>query len=350
MNDTQPPVRRQGVGLCLSGGGYRAMLFHTGALVRLNELGWLPRINRVSSVSAGSIAAGTLACAWSRLRFTDGVAENLTDEFVEPIRRLAGRTLDVSAVILGVLLPWTTAGTRIAAAFAEHLFGDTKLADLDAHGPEFVFNATNLQDGNLWWFFRQPGPAGDIRLATAVAASAAFPPFLAPVVLPNPLRPGSRISLGDAGIFDNLGLDSVEGRSDTVLVSDAGGRMTPSPKVHRDWLTLLIRTLDIGDAQVRSLRAGSLLRSYEQRDFAGTYWGSYSDISNFDLPDALPAPVAATTKLADTKTRMAKLPSTLQEQLINWGYAVCDAGMRKYVDTTTTVPAAFPYQNAGVGP
>jgi hypothetical protein len=28
------------VGLCLSGGGYRAMIYHVGALVRLNELGF----------------------------------------------------------------------------------------------------------------------------------------------------------------------------------------------------------------------------------------------------------------------------------------------------------------------
>jgi hypothetical protein len=36
---------RDGVGLCLSGGGYRAMLFHVGALWRLNELGWLRRLS-----------------------------------------------------------------------------------------------------------------------------------------------------------------------------------------------------------------------------------------------------------------------------------------------------------------
>src|SRR5262245_56890424 len=41
--------------LCLSGGGYRAMLFHLGVLFRLNEAGYLPRLDRVSSVSGGSI-------------------------------------------------------------------------------------------------------------------------------------------------------------------------------------------------------------------------------------------------------------------------------------------------------
>ena len=39
----------QGVALCLSGGGYRAMVFHLGALWRLNELGSRGRYGRVSA-------------------------------------------------------------------------------------------------------------------------------------------------------------------------------------------------------------------------------------------------------------------------------------------------------------
>ena len=44
-----PP--KKGVALCLSGGGYRAMLFHVGSIWRLNEAGLLPRIKRISRVS-----------------------------------------------------------------------------------------------------------------------------------------------------------------------------------------------------------------------------------------------------------------------------------------------------------
>src|SRR5437763_16953031 len=80
-------AKRDGVGLALSGGGYRAMLFHAGALWRLNELGWLPKLTTVSSVSGGSIAAGVLAHAWQRLYFgDDGVAENFGKEVVQPLR------------------------------------------------------------------------------------------------------------------------------------------------------------------------------------------------------------------------------------------------------------------------
>ena len=55
----------QGIALCLSGGGYRAMLFHLGVLWRLNEAAMLPKLARVSSVSGGSITAGVLAMNWS---------------------------------------------------------------------------------------------------------------------------------------------------------------------------------------------------------------------------------------------------------------------------------------------
>ena len=46
------------IALCLSGGGYRAMIYHVGVLMRLNELGLLPRLREIASVSGGSITAG----------------------------------------------------------------------------------------------------------------------------------------------------------------------------------------------------------------------------------------------------------------------------------------------------
>src|SRR5215467_6566845 len=59
----------QGTALCLSGGGYRAMVFHLGALWRLNELGMLRGLARVSSVSGGSITAALLGSRWRELDF-----------------------------------------------------------------------------------------------------------------------------------------------------------------------------------------------------------------------------------------------------------------------------------------
>lgn len=78
-----PRVPDKGIAICLSGGGYRAMLFHVGAFWRLQELGFLncklsaPRaadlgpLARVSSVSGGSITSAQLALKWSACRTDD---------------------------------------------------------------------------------------------------------------------------------------------------------------------------------------------------------------------------------------------------------------------------------------
>ena len=39
---------KHGTALCLSGGGYRAMLFHLGALWRLNDFGYLKKLGQAS--------------------------------------------------------------------------------------------------------------------------------------------------------------------------------------------------------------------------------------------------------------------------------------------------------------
>lgn len=327
------------------------MLFHTGALWRLNELGWLSKISTFSSVSGGSIAAGVLAHAWSDLKFENGAANNFYDEVVAPVRNLARTRLDIPVTLRAMAIPGRSAGEELARVYAKHLFGDCCLKDLDPAGPQFVFTATNLQDGALWWFFRQDGPHGNIPLATAVAASSAFPPMLSPVLLHDPLsdETSRKIVLSDAGVYDNLGLDPVEGQCETVLVSDAGKRMKVTPKVKRDWARQLLRVLDVIDNQVRELRRGALLKSYVEKKFAGAYWGSYVDLGNFELEDALPAPVDSTHELAETPTRLTKMPEVLQERLINWGYAACDAGMRRWVEPDATAPAGFPFPKSGVG-
>src|SRR5215472_7589906 len=79
------------VGLSLSGGGFRATLFHLGAIRRLNEFGILPRLTTVSSVSGGSILNGFLA---SNIPVARGV---VPDEFAamvsQPVRNFCARDI-----------------------------------------------------------------------------------------------------------------------------------------------------------------------------------------------------------------------------------------------------------------
>src|ERR1043166_9728534 len=92
---SRPP--EDGIALCLSGGGYRAMLFHAGVLWHLNEAKLLPRIKRISSVSGGSITSGVLALNWPRLEAAGFTTEAFAAEIVAPIRNLGLQTIDVSS-------------------------------------------------------------------------------------------------------------------------------------------------------------------------------------------------------------------------------------------------------------
>src|SRR5215813_9621902 len=99
--DPQQPT--DGIALCMSGGGYRAMLYHLGTLWRLNELGYLKKLNRISSVSGGSITNGVLALNWNKLNFdATGFAQQFDSQVTQPIRRMASESVDVSSVLEGI--------------------------------------------------------------------------------------------------------------------------------------------------------------------------------------------------------------------------------------------------------
>jgi NTE family protein len=51
-----------------------------------------------------------------------------------------------------------------------------------------------------------------------------------------------------------------------------------------------------------------------------------------------------TTGLAQTATRLEAMDAALQQHLIDWGYAICDAAMRKHVlPSDTPAPSQSPY-------
>ena len=357
-----------GVALCLSGGGYRAMLFHLGALWRLNELGFLGRLDRVSSVSGGSITAGALGLGWPRLGFDEGdVAREFLPAVVEPVRSLAGRTIDIPAVLLGALLPGMI-GDRLAGSYARHLFGDATLQDLPDR-PRFVFNATNLQSGVLWRFskpFMADYRVGTIErptvsLALAVAASSAFPPFLSPVRPRLELdayasgrgaltdaRYRRRPMLTDGGVYDNLGLETAWKEYETVLVSDGGGQYQPQPDVRANWLHQTRRVIGTIDSQVRALRKRQVIGGLAVGAREGAYWSIWSEIADFHLADALDVPDEHTKQLAHLPTRLRKLDRTVQERLVNWGYAICDTAIRRHVEPGTPRPSGLPYEATGI--
>ena len=375
----------KGIGICLSGGGYRAMLFHLGSLLRLLEIQYLGgagikeefgALRRISSVSGGSITSGALGQSWEKINFGQtGARGRFFDNVIGPVRNLSNHTIDVPAVLLG-LLPFTSASKQIASSYRKYLFKRRNLSGFPDE-PRFVINATNLQSGALWRFMKPytrdwkvgeiPRKRKEFEIAVAVGASSAFPPILSPCRLrltnsdykPDTGGPGddnlqrqpftTKPVLSDGGVYDNLGLETVWKRYKTVLVSDAGGAMQPQGKVASNWACQSFRVLNVIDNQVRSLRKRQLISSYIDGTRSGAYWGIRTDIKNYGLQDALHCPYKQTLVLANTPTRLKAMDPTLQEQLINWGYAVCDAAIRAHVDSSITAPSSFPYPEVGVG-
>lgn len=361
----------QGIALALSGGGFRAALFHLGSLWRLNELGCLPQLDRVSSISGGSITAGLLGARWPSLTFQQNRAVDFDEKIVKPLRSFCARTVDVAAIGEGALSPFTTAAEVLERAYDDHLYGGATLQVLPDR-PRFVLNATHCGTG-VSFRFSKPY-AGDYRIglirdpafkiATAVAASSAFPPVLSPVVIKtNPaafertegadlydqVRLRERLVLTDGGVYDNLGLETVWSRYTTVLVSDAGAPFSVKERTGEGWIDQTTRAMDIATNQAIALRKRALIFDLQQPGRGGAYWGIKTPVAKYELPDALPCPPEVTRELAGMRTRLNSFSEAEQCRLVNWGYAISDAALRKHFVPTAPRPAGWPYPQCALG-
>ena len=353
------------LGIALSGGGYRATLFGLGSLWRLNDTGLLGRLDRVTSVSGGSILAGVLAHRWSALAFEGGRASNFVQLVADPVRAFCSRGIDIEAGVLGLLTPFKTAGDFLAERYREDLFGDTTLKDLPVAGdnPHFIFYATNMQTGRSFRF-RQDMIADymlgisrstQVDLAAAVAASSAFPPLFSPVVLqtdPDSWSEGRplpaleslrrRIVLADGGIYDNMGLESLVDNVDLVLVSDAGAPFEIEESPWEDNLLQLGRVRDILIDQTRALRKRWLITDFEAKRKHGAYWGIGTRMAAYGAAPSMTADSPTSQALEDIPTRLNAFKPAQQGHLINWGYALCDVSLRERAHLTAPQPTAWP--------
>jgi NTE family protein len=356
----------EGTGLALSGGGYRAMLFHVGAVWRLNELGRMRDLTRISSVSGGSLFAGRLAVSWKNLSFdAKGVAANYVHEVADPVMDLATKHIDVPAT-LSRLNPFSGPARHAAEAYKKHLVGKASLQDLSDHGPRFVFNATHLATGTSWRFskpymgsyrvglVRNP----DVPVAIAMAASAAFPPVLSPLRLeldPDEVEKTkgadlhgnrklrTRAVLSDGGVYDNLGLETVWSRYETVLASDAGGPMSIASGGFRIPGSQVKRALDVATDQARKLRRLGLIADITRPDRGGALWMTSTDIRDYPARSPFAVEPSWPGHLAQIRTRLNPFSETLRKRLVNWGYLTADVAIRSFVDTHASEPTSLPF-------
>jgi predicted acylesterase/phospholipase RssA len=271
------------IGLALSGGGFRATLYHLGLVRFLRDAGILDQVTHITSVSGGSIMAAHLALNWDQYT---GSAK----EFDQAAARLIAFTrLDIRNRILRrfpltLFLRWPRRllgySNRqlkrtglLENQYETLLYGEKSLFELPER-PELHILATNLSEGCLCsfnrdglWTMKQKAGRSDIDrirvgLATvsmAVAASSAFPGFFPPLELTGRevgARGGEfgKQTYTDGGVFDNLGVRMfrwltplLEGANalDGVLVSDVGKQIEVQSPQRGGVIRAALRSSDI---------------------------------------------------------------------------------------------------------
>lgn len=270
----EPPPPQRDVGLALSGGGSRAIAFHLGCLRALRDRGALERVRVLSGVSGGAIAAATYA--YGQESFVDFDAR-LEELLRRGLQREIMRRAALSPRALNSLVAWAVSGTAglgaramarvrgrstsgspvrrwasptdaLEATLTKQLFGEETLEGPRRDEIDIILNACDLRTGSAVRFgSRESGIwrahlgrfIDPIPIATAVAASAAYPLLLPSIdreftfMGRDGERRRERIVLSDGGLFDNLGTSCLEpGRSrehsynvfevDYIVACDAG--------------------------------------------------------------------------------------------------------------------------------
>ena len=302
------------VGLALSGGGFRASLFHIGVLARLAELDMLRHVEVLSCVSGGSIIGALYYLRLRKLleeRPDDKIergdyvtlVESMEEEFrkivsTNPRMRVFGRIFGLRRRTerMGELLDLELYGPVEGLKKGERpLLRNLKInpKGTSMFSPKYdnwrrrnkvpilIINATTLNTGHNWQFTatfmgespntidtevdgnerlrrmyyenEAPPPHNDIPLGRAVAASAAVPGLFRPIRLQN-LYPERNISLADGGVHDNQGVGGLLEQDCTVLlVSDASGQMVSEPQPSSGEMSVLMRSNNTLMARVREL-------------------------------------------------------------------------------------------------
>jgi predicted acylesterase/phospholipase RssA len=273
------------IGLCFSGGGFRASFYCLGILRYLAEAGLLPHLTCISAVSGGSIAAAAVGDRWQTFQQAGGDHQAFQTHIDGPFRttitkkNLRRRWMLAS---LAAIIPRTGGrGGALARTLAHNIYTHKQLVELP-HQPEIILTATDLSKGHAFraaagylgsWNYGYIEPTPDsIRLAQAVAASAAFPPSLTIINLSTrqlrfpKSQPPEKLSLVDGGVYDNLGLEWIQGwqpdslrpksanKPTFTIVANASGILEDRDKKFSPWSAVL-RELAIQYQQVLSLRA-----------------------------------------------------------------------------------------------
>lgn len=378
-NAAGPPSVPGDLCLCLAGSGYRAALFQAGALCRMNELGLLARANAIHGVAGGSLVLGVLARHWPDLETDahDRIIE-LEHYVIDPIRRFVRKRWSLQPGVSTRLRPrnWSrlwngqfTETDRLVEHLDRRLFNQTKLVDLAEHGVSFRWQATNLRTGGKWEF--TPGWVGEqalgfrwpeeISLAETVAASMIEPADMPPLLLrskPEDFDGGAiddrsrrlraRTLLVDGAIHDPLAIEAAIGRYQTIIVCD-GGSVVSADLDYKDWVgSRILRTLAIQQFRNVDFRRRGFVEAIRHGRVQGTYVALAGHHADYGLPDSRGYSLPVAEQIWEMTGGMTPPSRDESEVLINHGYTIADAAIRRLLPHRVSVqaPLRLPHPDA----
>ncbi|HEX6702855.1 MAG TPA: patatin-like phospholipase family protein [Gaiellaceae bacterium] len=270
------PAAQERLGLCLSGGGFRASFYALGALRYLAEADQLERVDVVSAVSGGSIAAAALADKWTRFVAAGGSDEAFLREIDAPFRNRVTSTNLRNSWIRRSAIPFSGGrGRALGRTLEKFLYDADRVVELPSH-PQVIFTSTDLVIGRAFriardfmgsWDYKYADVPDSLGLGLAVASSAAFPMSLTVVSLPTAglglTGAPDPLPLHDGGVYDNLGLEWFQGWASGrpakalnpgfKIVANASGLLSKTRQKYGAARSLL-RDLSVQYAQTLNLR------------------------------------------------------------------------------------------------
>jgi NTE family protein len=344
--------RDNDLALCLSGGGVRAMLFHLGVIERLWERGILQEVKYLGTVSGGSIIGAWLALHWTRLQelWKKPEAERqarFQEWIVKPLLACADADLRNRA-----LRRWLLPGGRqrpradhLADVLDEHLFQRKTLGDLPPNDVlRMSINSTNLRNGKRFSFSRtligdylggfMSRGVENLRLATAVAASCAYPIIFGPLVLKVPrgvpmvqlgfknaqapieVSPphGRQITLMDGGLYENIGLRAAAARYKRIIAVDGGMPLDQNYSIRGGLLHLAFRSVDVLMSQTVTAPVSRFLEGLQ--DPKDPFEGSLIRISkSVKDPEEVDVPPRRAAEVPGLSPHEAKLLAQLRTDM-----------------------------------
>lgn len=317
------------IGLCLSGGGFRAAFYSFGVLRYLAEAGRLSDVVAISAVSGGSIAAAALADRAERLAVRGATEDAFLEEVHQPFfRSVTQRSLRNRWLFRSALSPlrWgrSERGSVLADTLGAELYNSRKLSSLRT-GPQVIFTSTDLASGRAFRFSRdfvgsfdigytEPAP-DSVELGLAVAASAALPTVFPPVTFRatdlDLVAEQPTLTLVDGGVYDNLGLEWFQGWDSgrptaaeeptfLIVVNASAPLSSETPSLGR--LARTLRSHKILYSQTTSLRVRWFVRDLNAGRERGIYLGIRHDPRAFQTADGRPI---------DSSVSCGALPSDL---------------------------------------